>query len=273
MIRLAALGSGSGGNAFVVDGPDGCLLLDAGFSAREMQRRATAIGLDLGRLVGIALTHEHGDHASGARRLARQFGVPVVASEGTLRALDLGADDGRVILRSASIAEVGPFQIESCRTLHDAAEPTAVVIECGNARIGLAYDFGRPTSGLRHLLRHCDAVVLEANYDDVMLRTSGYPASVQHRIAGSGGHLSNRAAAEMLADLCHDGLSVVLLAHLSRQCNDPDVARRTVLDLLAARGFRGTLAVAAQDTPVGPLPVPPSLARLRTQSQVELELT
>lgn len=273
MIQLYALGSGSGGNAFLIDGPEGILLLDAGFSTRELTRRAGLLKLDLDRLIGIALTHEHGDHASGARRLARRHGVPIVATDGTLRALDLADDEPRATLRSASIVEVGPFQLESCRTLHDAAEPTAVVIETSGARIGLAYDLGRPTMGLRHLLRHCDALVIEANYDDVMLRTSNYPASVQHRIAGSGGHLSNRAAAELLTDLWHDGLSVVMLAHLSRQCNAPEVAHRTVLDLLAPLGFRGTLAVAAQDVPVGPIPVAPSYARVRTAPQVELELT
>ena len=273
MIRLYALGSGSGGNAFLIEGPEGMLLLDAGFSARELTRRAGLVGLDLGRLAGIALTHEHGDHASGARRLARRIGVPIVATEGTLRALALAEGEPRVTLRSASVTEVGPFVIESCRTLHDAAEPTAVVIETAGVRVGLAYDLGRATMGLRHLLRHCDAVVIEANYDDVMLRTSTYPPSVQHRIAGSGGHLSNRAAAELLTDLWHDGLSGVMLAHLSRQCNDPEVARRTVLDLLTPRGFRGTLAVAMQDAPVGPLTVSPSHARFRIAPQAELELT
>lgn len=272
MISLVALGSGSGGNAFLLDTPDGVLMIDAGFSARELARRAGAVGIDLQRITAIVLTHEHGDHASGARRLAGQLGIPVVATEGTLRALGLDPAAQRVALRAASITEVGPFAIESCRILHDAAEPTAVAVEAAGVRIGLAYDLGRPTVGLRHLLRGCDGIVLEANYDEVMLRTSDYPASVQHRIAGSGGHLSNRAAGELLGDLWHEDLSVVVLAHLSRQCNEAEVARRTVAELLDARGFRGTIAVATQDAPLGPVPVAPGPAKLRLTAQAELEL-
>lgn len=273
MISLVSLGSGSGGNAFVVEAEGGSLLLDAGFSARELARRATEAGVDLARLVGIAITHEHGDHASGARRLAdRLGGVPLIGTEGTLRALELAPDAPTVILRGSSMTEVGPFSLECCRTLHDAADPAALAVEAGGVRVGIAYDFGRPTMGLRHLLRGCDAIVLESNYDEVMLRTSDYPPSVQHRIAGSGGHLSNRAAAELLGDVCHKDLGLILLAHLSRQCNAPDVARATVAELLATRGFRGTIAVALQHAPVGPLPVRPSGAKLRLAAQVELEL-
>lgn len=273
MISLLSLGSGSGGNAFVVDAPGGSLLLDAGFSARELARRATEAEVDLSRLVGIAVTHEHGDHSAGAKRLAdRLGGVPLIGTEGTLRALKLSDDTPRLVLRGSSVTEVGPFSLECCRTLHDAAEPAALAVEAGGVRIGIACDFGRPTMGLRHLLRGCDAIILESNYDDVMLRTSDYPASVQHRIAGSGGHMSNRAAAELLGEIWHPDLRLVMLAHLSRQCNAPDVARATVAALLAARGFRGTIAVALQHGAVGPLPVRPSGAKLRLAAQVEFDL-
>lgn len=273
MIRLVSLGSGSSGNAFALDAAAGLVLVDAGFSAKEIHRRAAAVDLDLGRLTLIALTHEHGDHACGARRLADEYGVPIAATEGTLRVLGLKPDAPRVALRSASIVEWGPVALESCRTLHDAAEPMAVVVEIAEVRVGFAYDFGRPTVGLRHLLRDCDALVLESNYDEVMLRTSEYPASVQHRIAGSGGHLSNRAAAELTAGLHHEGLSLVVLAHLSQQCNRPELARATVESHLRPRGFTGTIAVAAQDAPVGPFTVRPSLAKYRASPQEELELS
>ena len=273
MIRLSVLGSGSSGNAFIIESPDGMLLLDAGFSAKELTRRAGLLDLDLSRLTAVVLTHEHGDHATGARLLATRYGVPIAATDGTLRALALPSDCPRVVLRGSSLTEIGPFSVESCRTLHDAAEPTAVVVDVGDARIGLAYDFGRPTMGLRHLLRHCDAIVLESNYDDVLLRTSDYPASVQHRIAGSGGHLSNRVAAELLGDLLHDGLSLVVLAHLSRHCNEPVVARATVAAVLDARGFRGAIEVADQHVPLGPLAIRASGAKYQIPPQVELEFS
>jgi phosphoribosyl 1,2-cyclic phosphodiesterase len=266
VIRLFALGSGSRGNAFALDTPDGTLLLDAGLSAREWLRRAEAAGLDTTRLAGIAVTHEHGDHATGAVRLARRFGVPLAATEGTLRALGPGtAGLTTVPLRGSSVTEVGPFSVACCRLLHDAAEPAALVAATGDVRVGLAYDFGRPTTGLRWLLRDLDAVILEANYDEVLLRTSGYPPSVQHRIAGSGGHLSNRAAAELLGELLHDHLRLVVLAHLSQQCNAPEVARAAVEPHLRRLGFRGTVAVAVQDTPLPPLPLMPRPAHLQAE--------
>ncbi len=263
-MRLHTLASGSKGNAFALETEAGTLLLDAGLSAREWLRRAALAGLDPGRLAGIALTHEHGDHAAGAVRLARRFQVPLVATEGTLRALGgggLGA--ATVVLRGTSLVEVGPFSIGCCRLLHDAAEPAALLVETEGRRVGLAYDFGRPTAGLRYLLRGLDAVILEANYDEVLLRTSGYPPAVQHRIAGSGGHLSNRAAAELLGTILHDGLRVVVLAHLSQQCNTPAVARAVVEPYLRERGFRGCVAVAEQDEPLRPIALPPPGARMQ----------
>jgi phosphoribosyl 1,2-cyclic phosphodiesterase len=153
-------------------------------------------------------------------------------------------------------AEIGPFVITACPTSHDAAEPLALAVETGGgARVGVAYDLGRPTSAVRYLLRDLTAIVLEANHDDVLLRTSGYPPVVQRRIAGSAGHLSNRAAAELLVEVYHPGLGVVVLAHLSKQCNTADDARATVGLALRRAGFGGTLHVADQDEPLGPISI------------------
>jgi len=116
--------------------------------------------------------------------------------------------------------------------------------------VGVAYDLGRATAATRYLLRNLTALVLEANHDDLLLRTSSYPPVVQQRIAGSAGHLSNRAAAELVAELHHPGLSVVVLAHLSQECNTAADARGAVEPALKRAGFRGTLYVAEQDAPL-----------------------
>lgn len=257
MTTLHALGSGSRGNCFAVASQGATLLVDAGFSAREIQRRAALAGVVLETVVGIALTHEHGDHACGAARLARLLGVPVLTAPGTwerLCAAMEGAEHRALGLTTPAVA--GPFRVRACHTSHDAAEPLALVIEAPDgASVGVAYDLGRPTAAVRYLLRGVTAIVLEANHDDVMLRTSGYPPSVQQRIAGAGGHLSNRAAAELLAELHHDGLGVVVLAHLSQRCNGAAEARATIEPALRRAGFRGALHVALQDTPLEPLPV------------------
>lgn len=253
MTSLSVLGSGSGGNAFALEVDGTVLLIDAGFSAREITRRAALAGVDLTRLCGIALTHEHGDHAQGALRLAEQHGVPLLASTGTWTALGGRREVEHLPLRCTSRTECGPFTLAGCELLHDAAEPLALAITTSSGvTVGVAYDFGRATQALRYHFRELTAIVLEANYDEVMLRTSAYPASVQHRIAGSGGHLSNSASAQLLQELHHPGLTTVVLAHLSRRCNTPEAARAAVEPVLSAAGFAGRLVVATQDAPVAP---------------------
>jgi phosphoribosyl 1,2-cyclic phosphodiesterase len=255
MITLYVLGSGSRGNCCAVESDGMALLIDAGFSAREIERRAERAGLDLGRVAGIALTHEHGDHACGAPLLARRLDVPVLTAPGTWRHLaGIMEDANHRPLGICTRVELGPFTIEACPTSHDAAEPLAIVVRGPNgASVGVAYDLGRPTTAVRYLLRNLTAIVLEANHDEIQLRTSDYPPVVQRRIAGSSGHLSNRAAAELLADLHHPGLLAVVLAHLSQQCNTAAEARATVAPALRRAGFRGALHVADQDVPLAPI--------------------
>lgn len=255
MITLYVLGSGSRGNCCAVESDGVALLIDAGFSAREVERRAMAVGLDISRIAGIALTHEHGDHSCGAAGLARRLRIPILTAPGTWQRLATAMSDAEHRpLGFCTRAELGPFAVEACPTSHDAAEPLAIVVRGSDGTsVGVAYDLGRPTTAVRYLLRDLSAIVLEANHDEVHLRTSGYPPVVQRRIAGSGGHLSNRAAAELLAELHHPGLSIVVLAHLSQQCNTAAEARATVAPALRRVGFDGVLHVADQDEPLPPI--------------------
>ena len=175
MMRLYVLGSGSRGNCCAVEAEDTVLLLDAGFSAREIERRAEAAGLDLRRVAGIALTHEHGDHACGAPRLARRLGVPVLTAPGTWERMapDMGPATHRAVGLRTTV-ELGPFRVEACPTSHDAADPVALAVRTADGTgVGVAYDLGRPTAAVRYLLQNLTALVLEANHDEVQLRTSG----------------------------------------------------------------------------------------------------
>jgi phosphoribosyl 1,2-cyclic phosphodiesterase len=257
MITLYMLGSGSRGNCCAVESDGMALLIDAGFSAREVERRAGMVGFDLGRIAGIVLTHEHGDHSCGAGKLAGRLGVPVLTGPGTWQRLMPRMNDAKHRpLGLCARVELGPFTIEACPTNHDAADPLAVVVRSSEGiSIGVAYDLGRPTTAVRYLLRNLSAIVLEANHDEVQLRTSEYPAVVQRRIAGSAGHLSNRAAGQLLAELYHPGLSVIVLAHLSQQCNTAEVARAEVRHALHRLKFRGAIHVAEQDAPLPPISV------------------
>lgn len=251
------LGSGSKGNCFALVCDGAVLLIDAGFSMKEIERRLELAGADPAALVGIALTHEHGDHASGAVRLAARHDAPIITSLGTWQALVArGETCDYLPVGTGRTATVGPFAISACPTSHDAAEPIAVAVNTpGGISVGVAYDLGRPTQAIRWFLRDRHCLILEANHDESLLRSSGYPAVVQQRIAGPGGHLSNFDAARLLGELHHAGLRTVVLAHLSQRCNTHEVARATVIASLAAYGFRGDVIVAAQDGPMSPIEI------------------
>ena len=262
MTRLVVLGSGSKGNALAIEHAGETLLVDVGFSAREVRRRAAVASVSLERVVGIALTHEHGDHTAGAALLARDLDAPVICTGGTWSRLRtrLGKAE-HAALSMTTVVEAGPFRIEAADISHDALEPVAIAVSTASASVGVAYDLGRPTAAVRYLLRDRTALVLEANHDDVLLRTSGYPAAVQQRIAGAGGHLSNRVAAELLAELVHPELAIVVLAHLSARCNTREHAHDAVAPALEAAGFTGELHVASQDDPTGPFSFAPKVTQ------------
>ncbi len=259
MTTLFVLGSGSAGNALALASGDEVLLIDAGFSAREVQRRAAAAGLDLRRATGLVITHEHGDHTSGAARLAATLHIPILTAPGTWdRLRPQMSKVAFVPLALMGGVRHGGFHIEACPTSHDAAEPIALSVRtAAGHRIGIAYDLGRVTAGVRYLLRDSHAIVIEANHDEILLRTSTYPAVVQERIAGSGGHLSNRAAAELLAAVVHPGLAAVVLAHMSERCNTAEHAHAEIDPILLPYGI--PLHLAPQHSPMAPLTlsVPP----------------
>lgn len=255
--RLVVLGSGSRGNAFALECDGAVLLIDAGFSAKEIERRLELAGIEPQALAGIAVTHEHGDHATGATRLAARYDVPIVTSLGTWQALaGRGETCDFLPIGTASTATVGPFTLAACPTSHDAAEPIAIGVTMpGGISLGAAYDLGRPTQAVRWFLRDRHCLILEANHDEALLRTSGYPAVVQQRIAGPGGHLSNFDAARLLGELHHAGLAMVVLAHLSQRCNSPDAARDTIAAALDACGYDGALFLAEQDGPMAAITI------------------
>jgi len=252
-MRFSVLGSGSTGNATLVTGGGTHLLIDAGFSGKELHRRLEAVGVAPGDVKAIVITHEHGDHTQGAGIFARRHGTPLWMTPRTRDActrLLKGSEEVR-LYRPGYAFSLGQLTIEPFITVHDAVDPVAlaVVDQATGLRLGIATDMGRPTVQVRHALRACDGLILESNYDEVMLWAGGYPPSVKARIASSHGHLSNQAAADFLADLMNPRLSAVILAHLSAESNTPELARSVVGKALRTRGFRGLLDVAQPDGP------------------------
>jgi phosphoribosyl 1,2-cyclic phosphodiesterase len=253
------LGSGSGGNSTLVEANGTRILVDAGFSARDVARRLKRVGVDPDSLDAIVVTHDHGDHTRGLGVYARRHGTPVFVTERTRAAcarLFRGAE--RVVhYRPGRPFDVGGLRVEPFLTIHDAADPVGVaIVDTGRGlRLGLATDLGRPTEQIRHALRGCDALILEANHDDVMLHRAPYPSSVKARIRSSHGHLSNEAAARFALELLNPRLVAVVLAHLSNESNHPELARDVVGRALRRAGWRGRLEVACQNEPTGPLDV------------------
>jgi phosphoribosyl 1,2-cyclic phosphodiesterase len=184
---------------------------------------------------------------------ARRFGTPLFLTEPTRDAcakLFAGGENLRAY-RPGFPFRIGCAQVVPFLTIHDARDPVAVAVvdlETGH-RLGVATDLGRPTSQVRHALAECDFLVLEANHDEGLLHQGPYPPSVRGRIASSHGHLSNRAAATLAVELFHPRLAGIVLAHLSGECNRPELARGVVGEALAQVGFRGRLEVAGQDEP------------------------
>ena len=265
-MKLTVLGSGSRGNAILLESGGEAILVDAGFSARQMEERLARVGRDPSSLRAIVVTHEHGDHTRGIGVFARKHGTPIHLTDGTRAAcarLFRGVET-LVPYRPGYSFDLGPFRVEPFLTAHDAVDPVAlsVVERSTRMRVGIATDLGRPTAGVRHALSRCHLLVLEANHDERLLREGPYPWSVKGRISSSHGHLSNRDAARLAGELLHPELAAVVLAHLSAECNTPELALEVVEGGLRRRGFRGLVTVAPQDHPTPPLDLPLLLRRI-----------
>lgn len=238
-LRVSILGSGSSGNCTYIASDQTAVLIDAGLSAREIGRRLESVGADLSDVQGICVSHEHGDHTQGLSVLHRRKGVPLYANGGTVEALCRDPTFTELswrIFTTGSAFTVGDLIVEPFSVPHDAYEPVGFVVSCGDARVGVVTDMGMPTTLIRERLRHCRLLVVESNHDEQMLQDAERPWHLKQRIRGRQGHLSNQRAAAMLAEIAGPHLTTVFLAHLSADCNRPDLARRTMLDVLGAAG-------------------------------------
>jgi phosphoribosyl 1,2-cyclic phosphodiesterase len=252
-MRLWVLGSGSSGNAVLLESDGTRLLIDAGFGPRTLARRMKLAGVDAASVAACVVTHDHSDHVSGAGRAAQRWGWQVFATEGTVEASDLV---GTHVTRFAAgeTLRVGSFDVEAVATPHDATEPVGVLVTAvsSGARAGICYDIGHASDGVRALCRMVDVLVLEANHDEGMLWAGPYPRWLCARIASSTGHLSNRVAAAVARDSATPQLAHVVLAHLSETNNSPALADRAVRSALRKTAFQGKLSTAHQDAVVGP---------------------
>ena len=217
----------------MVQGGGTTVLVDCGFSVKQTTVRLKALGVSVERIDALLVTHEHGDHVGGVIPLAHRFDIPVYASHGTLRGLterDLDQRLAHAFVAAESVT-LGELTVLPVPVPHDAREPTQYVITHGELAIGILTDLGHVTPFVIESYRKCNAILMESNHDAEMLRTGDYPARLKRRIAGKLGHLSNAQAAGFLEDVIHDGLTHVVIGHISEQNNAKELLQRTFREL------------------------------------------
>jgi phosphoribosyl 1,2-cyclic phosphodiesterase len=243
---ICVLASGSKGNAIYVSDGTTSILIDAGLSAVEIERRLLSRNLHPESLDAIVVSHEHSDHIQGAGPLSRRFQLPVYINEPTLAAAEaqLGNIQQTVKFRPGASFRIGDLCLHPFSVSHDASESVGFTVEVDATKIGVATDLGTATQLVSHHLKGCTLMVLEANHDPKMLEEGPYPWHVKQRIQSRLGHLSNQASRDLLGEICHSGLRHVILAHISETNNTPEKALSVVGEALSGNHIK--LGVAAQ---------------------------
>jgi len=255
-VEFTVLGSGSSGNSAVVRGSATTILVDAGLSARTTLTRLAQAGIEPSEIGAILLTHEHGDHARGLPVLLRTLRCPVYATR--LTAEELQRSDARnaearwSLFASGAKFQIGSFEITAFSVPHDAADPVGFTIREDSTSLAVLTDLGHVNHSVAHHSSGVSCLFVEANHDEDLLHADAKrPFSVKQRILSPHGHLSNRAAAEFAARILSDTLSHVVLGHLSRDCNTPELAVTAVRSSL--NGADVTVCCALQDALMPPI--------------------
>lgn len=241
MMRFCSLGSGSSGNSTLVEARSGNtvsrVLIDCGFSLRELDRRLARFGLASTDIDAVFVTHEHSDHVGCALTLARRHRTPLWTSRGTWRAIgEPDLPEGAVrFARDLETIAVGDLELTPYTVPHDAEEPLQLRLGDGALRLGVLTDAGSITPHLLAQLQGCNALLLECNHDRGMLANSSYPASLKARIAGRLGHLANDTSAQILAECLHGSLNHLVAAHLSERNNRPALAQAALAPVLGGK--------------------------------------
>lgn len=259
MARFCPLFSGSKGNCIAIGGADGFVLIDAGVSARRISEALRARDLDVGRLRGIFVTHEHSDHVGGVRVLASKYKLPVFSNRATLARLEKDghlAGVGEALICPQEGAELCGMRIVPFSTSHDSVESCGYVVETADGRrAAVATDTGYVTGGMHTALIGCDLVYIESNHDVSMLMNGSYDRWLKQRILSQEGHLSNDACAVEIQHLAAAGSTRFVLGHLSRENNTPEKARSTADAALKAMNLREGKDYTLSVTPPEGLPL------------------
>ena len=230
MKRFCPLASGSKGNALYLEGDETKILIDAGISFKALQTKLGEINVDVGEIDAILVTHEHGDHIRGLEKTAQALNVPIFSNSDTAKAtLEMMKSRPRFkIFATGETFEFGELEIHPFSIQHDTLDPVGFTIRIGEVKLGICADLGFATTLVRASLLKCDYLYLEANHEPSMVYACNRPMLYKQRVLGRQGHLSNDEAAALLAEIDHPSLKYVYLAHLSSECNNPELALEKV---------------------------------------------
>ncbi|GAB3816444.1 MBL fold metallo-hydrolase [Pontibacter rugosus] len=248
-VYITSLNSGSNGNCYYIGNDTEAVLVDAGISCRETEKRMKRLGLSMGKVKAIFISHEHSDHIKGVAVLAKKYELPVYITPTTLYSCSLRHENIQAITFQAhEPVTIGNLSVTAFPKLHDATDPHSFVVACGDVKIGIFTDIGSPCDQLIHHFQQCHAAFLEANFDEGMLERGRYPYHLKNRIRGGKGHLSNRQAIALFAAYKPDFMSHILLSHLSKDNNNPQLVKD--LFTLHADGTEVVVASRYEETPV-----------------------
>ena len=258
-MRLCSIASGSSGNCIYVGSEQTHLLIDTGISKKRIDEGLSELGVKGEELQGILITHEHSDHIQGLGVFSRKYGIPIYATKGTLRGIQECKTIGKMpegLLREVSVDQkfmIGDLEVKAFAISHDANEPSGYRIENSNKAVAVATDLGIYDDYIINNLKNLNAIVLEANHDVHMVEVGPYPYYLKRRVLGNHGHLSNEASGRLLCEILHDKLEHIVLGHLSKENNYPELAKETVkLEVTMGKApFKGEeipLMVASRDS-------------------------
>jgi phosphoribosyl 1,2-cyclic phosphodiesterase len=223
---ITSLNSGSNGNCYYVGSSEEGVLIDAGISCRETEKRMQRLCLSMTLIKAIFISHEHSDHISGVSVLARKYQLPVYITDSTMQAGKLNLANLSGVFRAYVPVRIGALSVTAFPKLHDASEPHSFIIEYNGIKVGVFTDIGRACDHVIKHFKQCHAAFLEANYDEEMLENGGYPFYLKNRIRNGWGHLSNKQALQLFTDHKPAYMSHLLLSHLSKNNNCPDLVEK-----------------------------------------------
>jgi phosphoribosyl 1,2-cyclic phosphodiesterase len=249
MIGFCPLASGSKGNCIYLGTKHTKILIDAGLSAKSVKERLSEIHVDLNDIDAILVTHEHTDHISGLQTLGCKMKIPIFSNSDTAKGICgiLKNSPKFKIFSTGEIFEFADLEIYPFSIQHDAFDPVAFTIKCGNIKLGFCTDLGFATTLVIDALQGCDYLYVEANHEPSMVFASARPLVYKQRVLSRQGHLSNGDCAELLTSTFHSGLKHVHLAHLSRECNAEELALKIIREKLNSKGYAVDVSIAYQD--------------------------